>query len=160
MDVLGSYNWDQFTDLSNSIQIWGARASVKYQPLQRLTFHATYERSSQPTMSFTGDRFNPLTETFSVYYIQDVAAVSCEYHFRENLLAWMNLTYRRLDFPEDGRTGLARLDNIYGGTVQVIYKFRPWLRFSVAGGYSRDDSTEVYEGFENITSQIYAQCAF
>jgi len=160
MNLEASYNWDEFTDISDSVQLWGAKMKVRYRPLERLSLEAGYERSSQPTLTFTGERFDPLTDTYSIYYVQDIADLSCEYQFRRNLTLWLNFMYKRFDYPADARAGTARLDSIYGGTAQIVYAFRPWLRLSVAGGYSRDDSSEVYEDYENIASQAYVQCAF
>jgi len=157
MTAEGTYNWDRFTDISESLQVWGARVNARYTPLKRLAFEANYRRSARPTLSFTGERFDPLTDTFSIYYIEDVADLSCEYHFRRNLLVWANVMYKRFDYPQAGGTGESRLDNIYGGTLQVIYTFRPWLRLSLSGGYSRDDSNSPFESYENISGQFFVQ---
>ena len=157
MTLTGTYNWDEFKD-AESLGVWGARVNARYTPLKRLSFWASYERTTRPTQSFTGERFDPDDpDTVTLYYIEDVANLACEYEFRWNLLLWANATYKRFDFPDTRQTGLSRIDNTYVGTLQVIYKFRTWLRLGVAGGYSWNDSNAPNERYEGIMGQVYVQ---
>ncbi len=150
-EVRGSYNWINYTDLGIKLSYPGAWANVTYRPFERCALYLSFQRMTKPSFFYTGER-----ERGGFFYIETRGTASVEYKVRRNVLVWSSLLYRNFRYPKQFR----RIDDQYGGIVQVIYSMRPWLRLSAVQGYTINHSTLVDQDFEEMRTQFQVQCAF
>jgi hypothetical protein len=149
--IRGTYNWLDYQDLGIELDYPGAWVNVSYRFLERCTLYFSFQRMTKPSYFYTGQR-----EKGGFFYIETNGSASLEYQFRRNILLWSSLLYRNFRYPEQFR----RLDDQYGGIVQLIYSLRPWLRLGAIQGYTINQSTLQGQDFEEMRTQLYVQSAF
>jgi hypothetical protein len=151
----GNYNWQDYVDIGG-FEFVGANADLAYTPFTRLGLYLRYSRDSSPVFTYQAPGI-----LGSGFYETDTVFLSLRYDFRYNLLLWCNFVFRNFRYPKEASTtGASRLDQEYGGLLQLAYRWRPWLRFSLIGAYTTLDSNLVEREFSEARGQFIVQAAF